>query len=347
SRTSRWPYLYFLLLIPAAIPLFFLVDFDRFTDQLSFILSGHLALVALSIFIWRQQFKRRQITRLLLYMIGPIICVATLTLYGTLTNQIVFTQESNFGTSAGFGPNQISNMLGLGAFIGTLLIVFLRRAPALRLIIGATTLVLMVQNALTFSRGGLFSFLLAVFAFILHVMHSRKARNWIAVGAVGLYLVGAFWLLPTLNDFTGGSIGQRFTDLDTSGRLEVAGGELQAFLDKPLTGVGVSLAASYRKAALGRIAPTHTEFTRLLGEHGLLGAVSGLMLLAVCWQQYRLAQSGITRALVAAFLIWSLSVMTQSALRFVAPVFILSLAMADWNFVKRHKTIQAPAETGS
>jgi hypothetical protein len=46
----------------------------------------------------------------------PAVSIAALALFGILTNpDITFNTESNFATSGGFGPNQVSSMLGLGA----------------------------------------------------------------------------------------------------------------------------------------------------------------------------------------------------------------------------------------
>ena len=51
-------------------------------------------------------------------MVYPIIGILTLAVYSTLTaTTINFGSESVFVTSGGYGPNQVSALLGLGAFL--------------------------------------------------------------------------------------------------------------------------------------------------------------------------------------------------------------------------------------
>ena len=65
---------------------------------------------------------------------------------------------------------------------------------------------------------------------------------------------------------------------DTTGREDIARADLEVWFDNPVLGVGPGVAKEYRAATFGRAAAAHTEFTRLLAEHGILGLVALIIL---------------------------------------------------------------------
>jgi len=70
----------------------------------------------------------------------------------------------------------------------------------------------------------------------------------------------------------------------------------------------------------------HTEYTRMLGEHGLLGLVSVGLLLVMVVQAVRWSTSRWNRIYAAAFAVWSLVSMSHSATSIAAIGFVFGLA---------------------
>jgi len=331
QRLTPLPILYMFLLLPALTPLLFQSGLAGARDEISFNLSGHLALTIGILYLWRRELNRAQAARLLIVLLAPIIGIAALAVHATLSTELTFVLEGNWVTSGNYGPNQVANMLGLGALAGAMLLLLLPKAAGLRLAIVGITAVFLVQGLLTLSRGGMYCLALAALVLVLHLLRTPKARWWAVSLSLGLYLLGIYVIWPALDNITEGIFSVRISDLDTTGRLESAVAELQAFRDFPLTGAGVGMASEYRSAVLGQEIAAHTEFTRMLAEHGLLGLIAIVILLALLFSSYRRAPAGPSRAIVAALAVWVIAVMLQSAMRFAAIPFVASLAILTWN----------------
>jgi O-antigen ligase len=132
-----------------------------------------------------------------------------------------------------------------------------------------------------------------------------------------------------LNAFTGGQLVERFKNPDLTGRDTIAEAELQLWLQKPILGNGVGMSMYSRGAASHADAPAaHTEYTRLLAEHGLLGAAALAVLLAMTAQAFLAATGPWAKATVAALAVWSFLFMAVASMRLVAPGFLLGLIHA-------------------
>lgn len=328
---SRLPILLLVALLPAAVPTILEFGLSEARDPLSFNLSGHLAFVVLALYLWARPINRVQGVRAMLALMAPVVGIAWLAVFYTLTTKTTtFVLASNWITSGSYGPNQVSNILGLAALLGVILVVIIPRTNSARLVILLLTLVFIAQGLLTFSRGGLYSLVVALIAFGFHLMRTPQARRRFFFLLVMAIIVLTAFIYPSLNQYTGGTLAQRLADLDTTGRLEAAEADLQAFQDYPLVGVGVGLAEDYRAVLLEVPIAAHTEFTRLLAEHGMFGLAAIAILLWILLKRYAANSPGIARALSGSFALWSLSVMTQSATRIVAVSLVLALAVLDW-----------------
>jgi O-antigen ligase len=124
---------------------------------------------------------------------------------------------------------------------------------------------------------------------------------------------------------TGGTLVTRFRDLDDTHRSEIMRDDLRIFLAHPLTGVGPGEARHNRT---GRPRMAHTEFTRLLAEHGALGLISALCLLLLGIGAVVRARGSADRALAVALVSWSCLTMLHAAMRIAAPAFAFGLAFA-------------------
>lgn len=332
-----WPVLLLLALTPGAVLTIMEVGLGEARDPLSFNLSGHLALIMLALYLWARPMNRDVAVRALLALLAPILAITFVAVYTTLSelNLLTFQGESNWITSGGYGPNQVSNMLGLGALAGVILFTLMPRRGGPRLTIILLTLVMLGQALLTFSRGGVYSFAVALAVFGFHLMSSHGGRRRFLVLLVLFAVLLSAVVFPSLDNFTGGTLAERFQDTDTTGRLEAAQADLQAFLDNPLVGVGVGRAADYHSEVLGISVAAHTELTRLLAEHGLFGLLIIAIMTVMLISRYLGNRPGLSRAMTAALAIWSMSITLHTAMRIAAVPLAFGLALVVWHLDER------------
>ena len=147
-----------------------------------------------------------------------------------------------------------------------------------------------------------------------------------------IMVAGTCAILPLLNSFTEGQLVQRFKNPDLTGRDSIAEAELQLFLQKPVLGNGVGMSMYSRSAMSHAEAPAaHTEYTRLLAEHGLFGAAALAILLFMTAQAFLKAPGPWAKAVVAAMAVWSFLFMAVASMRLVAPAFLLGLMHAQFS----------------
>jgi len=184
----------------------------------------------------------------------------------------------------------------------------------------------LVQSALTFSRGGLYAAAGSALLACYFLIHDKRARMQLIAGVVVLFAVGNFVILPQLDNFTSGALSKRFGNTSLTGRDNIAKGDLQVFYDNPVFGVGPGEARNYRTDHKQAVA--HTEFSRLLAEHGLFGLTALLLMLVMSWRHLRQAQSRMAKALVIALTFWSFLFMASLAMRIVMAAFAFGLTAA-------------------
>ncbi len=252
----------------------------------------------------------------------------------TTVENIVFTNESNFDASGGFGPNQVSSILGAGALVGFLLI-FERDVPLkLKVLFGGVMLFLSAQGALTFSRGGLYNVVGAIALASLFLLKDSRTRIQFLLAVILVSSVAYFLILPRLDNFTKGALSARFEDTEMTGREEIVQADLQIWSDNFILGVGPGVAKEYR-AELGRDASAHTEFTRLLAEHGIFGLAALFVFMAAVALNVFKARTIRERAIIVAISGWSFLYMLKAATRLVAPSLMLGLAFATFISARR------------
>ena len=107
--------------------------------------------------------------------------------------------------------------------------------------------------------------------------------------------------------------------------LVIAGFDLEIFSDHPALGVGPGISTELHEE-MGHGGASHTEFTRVLAEHGVIGVLSLIILGVIVVKTLLTARTPRARALVAAFLVWFVLFMLIDALRMVAPAFACGIA---------------------
>lgn len=336
---STVPLLLMVALVPAVAYTVLKLGVAEAIDPISFNLSSYLMIGVFALYIWARPLNNQTTIGTLLAILAPIVTITSLAIFFTLTDldSLVFVGESNWITSGNYGPNQVSSMMGFGAFIATVLFIMMPRAWGARVFVLIMLVAMLVQGLLTFSRGGIYSFVLALAVFSFHLVATPKARGRLLLLFTIFSVMLVSVVYPTLDRFTAGSLSERFTDLDTTGRFEAAQADLNAFLDNPFLGVGVGEAIAYRLDLLGMSIAAHTEYTRLLGEHGLFGILIILLLAWMLLKRYLANQPGIGRALSAGLAVWALSVMVHAATRIAAIPLALCLALALWQIREARK----------
>ena len=317
---------YFALLVPSALLTITALGFDDARQQISFNWSGPLSLACCVAFFSNVRLRLSDLKLTGFAILAPAIGIATLTYTSTAAfREIQFNIDSMFVTSGGFGPNQVSAILGLGVLFGLLLLMDRKQHLALRIVLFVAVPALAVEAALTFSRGGLVLALASAFAALFYLVRERQTRVTLFLLAALLVGLGKYVVVPKLEVFTQGRLSERYTSLDSSGRTQLAVSDLAIFADAPLIGVGPGMGPALRLKR-GHLGAAHTEFTRLLAEHGLLGATSLLILIFVGGRTLKRARTTRARAYVLAMLVWVTLFLAINAMRVVAPSFLFGLA---------------------
>jgi O-antigen ligase len=199
----------------------------------------------------------------------------------------------------------------------------------LKILFFVVSLGLIGQSALTFSRGGLYMATGGAAVAVIFMIQDRRSRLRLFALIAALFLVINFILLPQLDEFTGGALSKRFSDTRTTGRDGIALSDLQVFIEHPLVGVGPGQTRHYREldSAFSKSA-AHTEFSRLLAEHGAFGLVAIVVLLLMAFQHFSQARTARGRAVAGSMTAWGLLFMISAAMRLVAPCFVFGLAAA-------------------
>jgi hypothetical protein len=330
-KASLVPIFYFALLLPSMIfPVEVLSDFHELRSDLSFNLSGPFSLAVAVIYMSQAWVTRKQIHQLLLILIAPILGVLTISSFSTITTRVVWGTESNLAASGGFGPNQVSAALGLGALLAFILLLDARASRPFKFILFALMVSFVVQDALTFSRTGLYLALSGSLIAAFYLVRDGKTRLKLIFFGLLMFGIGRYALLPQLNAFTHGALLNRFENVSLTGRDELVRSDLQIWQDNFFLGVGPGQASHFLR--LGRYLAAHTEFSRLLAEHGVLGLIAMFLMGVIAIQNFRKAKTTRDRALVGAFITWSMLYMAVSAMRSVAPSFFLGLS--SLNFIR-------------
>jgi hypothetical protein len=80
----------------------------------------------------------------------------------------------------------------------------------------------------------------------------------------------------------------------------------------------------------GAYKAAHTEYSRLLAEHGLLGLMALLLLGLMFLQAFRRAPTPYAKGLTLAFMVWALAEMCHAAMRIAAISFLFALPFAQF-----------------
>ena len=327
AGSCRWlPGLYLGLLLPACLIPLATLPFEEARQAISFNLAGPACLALCAIWCSCLPLTATAFERLGFTLLGPVCGVGFLGFLGLATTENDFSQNANFVASGGYGPNQVSAVIGLGALFAVLLYLSENRSWLRRGLLAGVALGLLALSVLTFSRTGLYLFVPAVGVGAGFLLQAKGGLlRVLAPLAVLVAVAGAS--LPRLDAFTEGKLLERFSDTGLTGRDTIALMEVQIWREHPVLGAGAGM-SEYLRGGMGDARPPHTEYTRLLAEHGLPGAGAGLALLAMTARALFRARGPWAKAMVSALAVWALLFLAASAMRLAAPAFLLGLVQA-------------------
>ncbi|AZQ43882.1 O-antigen ligase family protein [Nonlabens ponticola] len=332
------PYvIYLLLMVPSIVVASQNIPLgESLRKAVAFNLTGPFTLGVVAIYCYQRRIMVSQLDAILKLSVGPIAMLTMHLFLVTPDIQDVLTGTgSNFATSGGYGPNQVSTALGIGMFL--CFARFLRVRNFWYNCIDIVLLIGMTYRAwVTFSRGGVYTAAMMIGVTILVLaLFNRSQFRWaflpkIAVMVIGLALTWGFTSLVTE-----GLIDKRYANQDAAGRAkedlstgrgELATLEFQAFIENPIVGIGAGQSKYYRAQRTGSLAASHNETSRLLSEHGVIGILS-ILILVFTPLIYRLSHR--RNIYFYAFLIFWFATINHSAMRIAAPSFFYGLALLN------------------
>jgi hypothetical protein len=299
--------------------------------------------VALAIVYFKNQLLSAEELKSLLRLLAlPAISVLAFVVIKTPNfENIEFELGANFNTTGGFGSNQVSTVLGLGAFLAYLFWRNKWRLSGYRWLDLGLLIFFTIRGLLTFSRGGMIGGAIGVLVLVFYQTVTSEFR-WSPqkavfnlIKAVPVLLI-FFLVFVYANNISGGNLALRYKG-DTPGtvagykektlnvffsnRVNVFKDDLELWQRHPVLGVGVG-ASMYLRDDTRRVAP-HIELSRLLSEHGLLGAFYFLILCGLGYKLLKKAHYTTSDAVLLAIFVLALFTTFHSAMRtYISPLLI-------------------------
>ena len=336
SRNALVYWLFLFFLVPSVV--LSTVTLDITTDvkkAIVFNISGPVCLGISAIYCYKRELTFQRLLGIITAFSLPLLCLVTYLYFYTPNIQDVVTgTQSNFETSGGFGPNQVSTILGLGIFIFFVQLMLNSSNGILQIINGGLVLFFAYRGLITFSRGGIYTgvamilLLLAILYFQANFQTKPKIAGIIVLSFLATLAV---WSYSSIK--TNGLLDKRYANQDAAGRekkSQLSGreilieSELKMFYENPILGVGVGKNKELRKSQTGIDLATHNEITRMLAEHGTLGIVGLLILVITPLYLFLVDRQNI---LALSFFVFWLLTINHAAMRLSAPAFIYALSL--------------------
>lgn len=304
---------------------------------LVFNLSGPFCLAFCAIYTFNRKITFEELQKIVVAMGLPIISITTyLFLYNPSVQSVVTGTQSNFETSGGFGPNQVSTILGLGMFVFFTQLILFSKSKKMQILNGILLLVISYRAIVTFSRGGVITgvVMIVILLLLLYYYSSTKVSSKLAlVFAITAIMGVGIWTYTSVQ--TSGLIEKRYANKDAAGRVKkdrlggreaIIAVDIKTFFDNPIMGVGAGLGKEYRKKVFGADVASHNEITRLLSEHGIFG-IFGLLILFI--MPFALYYTNTSNLYFLSFYAFWLLTINHAAMRTAAPAFVYALTLVN------------------
>ncbi len=331
------PYVVFLVfLLPGIILGVFTLNLDTdIRKAITFNIIGPLTLAFSAIYCYGRRISLKEMVDILHSASFPIISIVVyLFLYTPSIKEVVTNTESNFATSGGYGPNQMSTILGLGIFLFFTKLVLFSNSTKNKIIDVILLIIIVFRGIVTFSRGGVIAggimILILMIIIFFNIRTKAKMTVFRFIFLMTLILFG-IWTYSSVQ--TGGLIDKRYANQDARGRIKASKltgreklieSEFKMFMDNPIFGVGVGKNKEYRQETTGIEAASHNEISRMLAEHGMFGVFD---LLILFFTPLLLAFNNRMNIFILPFVIFWLLTINHAAMRIAAPAFIYALSL--------------------
>ncbi|CAI2765376.1 O-antigen ligase family protein [Flavobacterium collinsii] len=303
--------------------------------SLVFNLSGPVCLAVCSLYMYKRKILFVDLQNVLIAMGLPIVSTTVyLFLYNPSVRDVVTGTQSNFETSGGFGPNQVSTILGLGIFIFFTQLILFSKSKKMLILNGGLLIFLTYRGIVTFSRGGVITALVMIVCLLLllyRFSNTRGKKKFVLVFILtGLMGIGV-WGYSSFQ--TNGLIEKRYANQDERGRQkkdrlggreQIINEELKLFVENPILGVGAGMGKQIRKEVFGEEVASHNEITRMLSEHGLFGVLGILLIFVAPLILYLKNRQHLY--FFSFFVFWLLTI-NHAAMRTAAPAFVYALSL--------------------
>lgn len=335
--TNAFIYWFFLiLLIPGILVTATATDYDVDVKKfLIFNLSGPVCLAISAIYTFKRRILFSNLQNIVVAMGLPIITTTVyLFLYNPSVKEVVTGTQSNFETSGGFGPNQVSTILGLGIFVFFTQLILFSKTKKEIFLNGFLLLFVSYRGIVTFSRGGVITAVIMIVClmFLLYYFSNAKGKTKFSlVFIMTALMAGGIWTYSSFQ--TSGLIEKRYANQDAAGRTkkdnlggreEIIDSEFKIFMDNPILGVGAGMGKEIRKESFGATVASHNEISRMMSEHGLFG-VFGLLVLFLT--PFILYVNNRQHLYFLSFYVFWLLTINHAAMRTAAPAFVYALTL--------------------
>jgi hypothetical protein len=349
--------IFFLLLLPSL----FLTNLDYifinkpWNPPVSSSLLGPLTLTIAAVYFFNRKFGLNDLSKLALYAVIPLFSMIGLVIFNVkdffkegLMSAVFSGTSESYKTVLGFSPTTSGLMpteFALAMCFGAVLFaacLILNASPTGNKILDYSILgCLLVSALLSFSRGALFAFIASILAglFVLN-FDQGIPKNFKKKMMIGLIvMLSLLILMLALNHFTEGKIYARYQSTFeglkegdvlslTSKRILFIKTELETFQNNILLGIGPGmLKETYDREDLTRFnrGLPHTEYSRLLAEHGIFGIAALIMIIGIPVVCFFREKNTKKRTLLAIFISFALIMMAFEALRPIQIAFIYGL----------------------
>ena len=337
SKNAIPYWIYILLLLPgifiATETLNLQTDIRK---QIAFNVSGPFCLGIASIYCYNRKILISQLNNILLTLALPVVSIAVyLILYTPDLKEVLVGTDSNIATSGGFGPNQVSTVLGIGMFVFFSRLLLESKTKLLLIINLIILFNITYRGFVTFSRGGMMTGFTMILCLLLYVYINIKTfKRYKLLGFFVFMTVALLFTWIYTSNQTGGLIDKRYANKDAAGRVkesnlsgreEIWDSEIADFLDHPVFGIGVGKALEIREEKSGGdIIASHSEVSRTIAEHGMMGIVA---LLIVLFTPIFLYLNNRQNVYMFSLLLFWLLTINHAAMRIAAPAFVYSLSL--------------------
>ncbi len=334
----------FWLVISLMIPSILVTDFPNFHEfrtGLSFNLSGIFLIATAGYYFYNRRFGEQDLKELLFWFILPLVTTLTyLSWQAPDLDAMEFGWGSEGGFSAGFGANQVSNILGAGMVALALAYLKGLTLTPYRWLDYGLFFLMAFRGLMTFSRGGMIgagvAIVIALISLGITKNRSAKSNNLFLTLILLIGLGGAAWNI--INEASGGKLMLRYQGETlgsykysaeknvTTGRVEIYKRKWEVFKNNFLLGIGPGM-YRYHITDQGRKTKTpHAEYTRLLSAHGVFGLIAIFLLLL--WPANRFfSLTGYNKAWLAGLVALALFTMSHSAMRLAFIAYFYGLSM--------------------